>query len=911
MPAQVVDYVQFTVDDGLPSNHVYGVLQDHKGYLYFYTDNGISRFDGYSFTNFGEVEGLVNRDIWFMYEDADKRIWLFGSTGPHQYLEDGQIQTVDGMYPDKMVPGMLSLTENGYTVTKDDFTCKVDVDGVKPMPNSLEGISDGFFQQSSDRKEYQQFTSSDSIWIFPERELLIHHSRSGSTQTTLTGLAVSELHAPYLLEGKVYLDHAGGTAIYDLVKKQLSLDYRTDLQGVAPTRTLIIGDLAVICTFSSGVIFRKVRQFARHRFPGKGFRLIGKGIAGSKILIDEENRFWKTDKDSLHRLDLPVSTIGASFNFLQNNVFKTKDDVLLFDEYFVVHPATARILYDGSRDDFINTNGQPFNNTFLFRDVLMVDSVCWVIRNGSLLPIDFTRSKHYFIGYPGANISCVEQFQNQILAGSNNGLFKMEEEMAPLHLSADVLIGPIADLLNVEDKYLIIAGANGGIFSFDGSRLIKLDQFDTRIYEMSYSRPYLYGLTANLVFRKDLSEPNRNFERFHFYNSLGIEKVNSLEVDPDSLHLVTNNGLYIFGHEDMTSPKFEVGLSELWMEQNGIQIEANTQIPYRQNSIRFNYKLLSIPSLGEIEYEYQLWPVDTIWHRTEDRNVLFPSLAPDDYVFRVKARDVFGNRSDEESLTFSIVPPWYWRWELYLILSLLLILFFWYFNNRRLRRIQQETEMRERVKTQLAELKLQALRTRMNPHFIFNAFSAIQNAIRKLEREKADQYLTNLARLVRKYLDLSDQNEIMLDEEIELLRLYCEIEKMRFGGDLDISFNVEEDLAADFIAVPSLLVQPFVENAINHGLFHKEGQKKLQLSFREDAEGLQVEVRDNGIGRKAAQKIKESHFRNHQSKGIGIVDHRIKTLRDAGKFEVAYEIVDLKEGEKAKGTLIRIKLREK
>jgi sensor histidine kinase YesM len=190
-------------------------------------------------------------------------------------------------------------------------------------------------------------------------------------------------------------------------------------------------------------------------------------------------------------------------------------------------------------------------------------------------------------------------------------------------------------------------------------------------------------------------------------------------------------------------------------------------------------------------------------------------------------------------------------------------------------------------------LQLKVLRTQMNPHFIYNCLNAINNLVVKGENEKATSYLLNFARLLRMILDYSDKITIDLEDEITFLKLYLSLEAMRMGDEFSYEVVTDDQLEDDDISIPSLLVQPFIENAVWHGLINKQGEKKIRVSFGPTANGSAVLciVEDNGIGRKKAMLNKNINGR-YESKGIKITQERLELLQFQVKGQVSMIIKD-------------------
>jgi PAS domain S-box-containing protein len=208
----------------------------------------------------------------------------------------------------------------------------------------------------------------------------------------------------------------------------------------------------------------------------------------------------------------------------------------------------------------------------------------------------------------------------------------------------------------------------------------------------------------------------------------------------------------------------------------------------------------------------------------------------------------------------------------------------------------------------IGELKLMSLRSAMNPHFIFNALNSIQFFISKNEREQAIQYLSTFSKLIRGILVGSAQKRIRLAEELDLLKHYIDLEKVRFENKFDVKFSIDRNVDKENIEVPSLLIQPFVENAILHGLSNRESGGILKISIRKQSDDHVVfEVEDNGIGRDAAKKLRDIHHKHHKSLGISLAEERLKMINSDS--HVSIETDDLYSEEKPSGTRVKIWLR--
>lgn len=201
-------------------------------------------------------------------------------------------------------------------------------------------------------------------------------------------------------------------------------------------------------------------------------------------------------------------------------------------------------------------------------------------------------------------------------------------------------------------------------------------------------------------------------------------------------------------------------------------------------------------------------------------------------------------------------------------------------------------------------LSIRSLRSQMNPHFIFNSLNSVNSFISKSDERSANKYLSEFARLMRTVLEHSKQDFVVLSAEIGVLERYLSLEHIRFHDQFDYTFTVDESLEVDRLMIPPMLVQPYVENAIWHGLRYKEGKGNLQISFSKIGETLSVQIEDDGIGRTKSQEIKTKNQKIGKSTGLKNTTNRLKLLNDVHNIRISSAITDLhKDGS---GTAVNI-----
>jgi len=205
-------------------------------------------------------------------------------------------------------------------------------------------------------------------------------------------------------------------------------------------------------------------------------------------------------------------------------------------------------------------------------------------------------------------------------------------------------------------------------------------------------------------------------------------------------------------------------------------------------------------------------------------------------------------------------------------------------------------------------LALKSLRSQMNPHFIFNALNSVNSFISKSDERSANKYLSDFSKLMRQVMENSKHDFILLSSEIEILKLYLSLEHFRFKEKFDYSFNIDPKILTDQFDIPPMLLQPYIENAIWHGLRYKEEKGFLKVNFELDKNNfLLVTIEDNGIGRKQSLEIKTKNQKETVSTGLQNIENRLKIINEIHNINISVIISDLKE-DSDKGTKVIIRL---
>lgn len=314
-----------------------------------------------------------------------------------------------------------------------------------------------------------------------------------------------------------------------------------------------------------------------------------------------------------------------------------------------------------------------------------------------------------------------------------------------------------------------------------------------------------------------------------------------------------------------------------------------------QDFVDVLFQGLAYPTDYNLSYSYKVEGLHDDWISIgANKLVTLSSLGPGDYLLKIKAGEP-SSPAPEKTLAIHMRTPVYLQTWFLLLLSLGLLGLMTGVYRWRIRNIRAQETEKLNISKQMGELELKALRAQMNPHFMFNSLNSIKNYIFKADPKQAAEYLSNFAHLIRRILQNSKERTISLQNELETLVLYIELEQMRFENKFEFSCIVEEGLDLDAVFIPPMLLQPFVENAIWHGLMHKKEKGHLLLQFSKTNEATKIVVEDDGVGRDKAVEMQNNSAGRYKSMGIGITRDRIEIMNKMDALDISVDIVDKRD----------------
>ncbi|HEX5654053.1 MAG TPA: histidine kinase, partial [Chitinophagaceae bacterium] len=340
------------------------------------------------------------------------------------------------------------------------------------------------------------------------------------------------------------------------------------------------------------------------------------------------------------------------------------------------------------------------------------------------------------------------------------------------------------------------------------------------------------------------------------------------------------------------------------------------RLKHHQNVFSFEFAGIDYSNPEDNRHLFMLENYDAGWNLAgAERKAIYFNVPPGKYVFRVKVVNSYGIWA-EKSIAVIITPPWWNTWW-FRIAAVLIIAGTFYAIirwrvrqkfHRQLERSEKDKQLAE-LRQKTGELEMQALRAQMNPHFVFNSLNAINRFILQNNKTQASEYLTKFSRLVRMILQNSQSTLITLESELDSLRLYLELEALRFDNRFEYKISVSKDLDIDLLKVPPLIIQPYAENAIWHGLMHKEEKGHLEIDITQEGENLLFRIKDDGIGRQQSAALTSKSATRHKSMGLKITADRIAMLQRSVSQQSPVVINDLvnADGSPA-GTEVLIKI---
>lgn len=938
---------QFTTRDGLPSSQIYQVIEDRKGYLWFATDHGVARYNGYEFKVFSSAEGLSDNTVFNLFIDDKERLWMQTFSGQLFYIDKEKVKPFAfNALAKKIVGNSIPL---GFFVDSLDnvyFSCNyngeyyIDKHGKEHLV--LKFVQAYPYNQVfvDEIVKGRLHTSGNKLFISSLPTYLYIRKSNGEFDSLFIEANYSgQLHAKYLRDGRLIISLSNN--LFEYAKGQLRLLKRLPAQIIY----LYEGKEDELWISSYNGLFK---------VSTKNWEILNRYLEKefiSSTVLDFESGLWVTTVNSgvFYFNDAGVNEFRLNPDLMQEALCLTKGRNIIYTGFW--NGVVAEFNALGFHTTTLKNNGKYVNAMFFDektnRLLLSTDPPGYLLegkyhhfisdgtkslkggfirlRNGDMLNASINglykvKSDSLFLwaGLKQRANCVIERPDGKFILGTNSGVFLLNEQGNIIDLLHPVFKDTRTDDIESNNDQYFFATRGKGLLIAVGDSVYKVDESD--------------GLCSNIIHRITIADNSvwcasyngaskvtiKSYSPFRFsvssigYNEgLSDNEINDIAILNDTVWVAAKKSILFFDGRlsfvNTTPPYFH--FTSFKVNNSDVNLNEINSLHHTSNNISIGFEALSYKSYGNIKYRYWLLnEADTFESVTSSRHVEFLSLKPGNYIFSVMVKNSSGTwTKSKESLRFTILTP-YWQqaWFRFTLLILVVLLAV-YFMRLRIARVREQERLRTDFNKQLVMLEIKALRAQMNPHFIFNVINSIQDYILKNDARSAQRYLTKFAKLVRSILDNSVEGEVMLEGELEANKLYVELEQQRFDDKFDFVLNVSSDVDANSLLIPSMIVQPFLENAIKHGIRHLTGNGKLSLTVERDDHNVYIYIEDNGIGRAAAIEFNKINASEHISHGSLITTRRVEAYNKAHNTSIELKVIDLFDAKgKASGTRVEL-----
>ena len=849
-------FIHYTKKEGLHSTEITCISEDSKGNIWFGShDKGASRFNYDSFTYFNKENGLSNDVVHSIFEDRDRVIW-FGTEGGvtkydgHSFVsitdKDGlSSNSVGTIYQDSS--GAIWVSTYGYGLNKLEGKNITHI-------TEKEGLLSNFIWDMIPGKIGGRWLATTKGVVFFDDKSFVHRSLANLIPTHL--LAVTTDHDDALLLGTM----ASGVYKFD-GRKIWRLEDR-DSGSYTIIKTLMKdrkGNLW-IGTFGRGLL----------RFDGKYLQYLTEkeGLTSqlvNSLLEDSHGNIWIGSSKGLIKYD------GKNF-------FRFTEKEGLSDEFIMslIEDASHNI-WIGSRNggltrfdgkSFIHyTEKEGLGSNYVFSIAIDRQGFIWLSSQYSVT---------VFNGKEFVNISDKAGFPKKFV----NGVY--------CDSNGNIWVSNMSNLMQIPSNFLTHQTGEvqrGGIVEFK----------EVQSLGLQYIPNYLDK--QNRLWMPENHKASLTMFDLNNYKELQESpKVRLFSID-------INNRPFDYRNLDASELK-EIEFAEVERFSN---VPMNLKIPHYYNQITFHFYAANQASNNRIQFSHKIDELASDWSApASEGKAYYQYLPPGTYTFRVRAMNRSMVWGDPLTYRFTIMSPFWQRWWFWLIVVGIGLSIMVWIVQRRINSIRKKEEEKTESIKRMAELELQSLRAQLNPHFMFNSLNAIQELILMEENEKSQSYLARFSKLLRMMLENADKPFIPLQREIDFLRLYLTLENLRIP-DLQFSIDIHPGIDTEKTQIPNMILQPYIENAIWHGLSHKANDRRLEIRVSNENGFTKYEIEDNGVGRKRSAELKSLYRKEHKSKGMELLSKRFKLLAKEYGSEVETTITDVAQGPTT-GTIVTIKV---
>lgn len=956
---QTPSYSQFTINNGLPSNTIYDIIQDENGFIWFATDYGVSKYDGISFTNYTISDGLPDNEVLSLFKDSKNRIWLIGFNGKIGYIQNYQfynnlnstilndlksssyisyiiedshnnIWFLESIKKISKLDTLNKITKYDLGVLKDEnevnnLFLAEDKFGNVNLCNSIlfEDNKSILLQSNLEQPKWVKFRKQD----YNSNSILklTHHKTEAlkcieSTSEIISNAIINQFNYP-LKNNSIYNNTKvnGHTfLITNLQEGALIIDTKQVdekpvklLPKIRTTRSFIdLENNIWIGSLSNGAyLFPNINISGIQFENNKGNDIHTVSIFNNKLIIGNE----LGEINIINKENLKTENILKLNNFPERTRhLKVSNDKLYIASDKNIHQLNSNFSLTRVKNMF----DKSYQKTKLknFKDISVNDNFMYAATSNGIAEINkitFETSRKW-----DKRCSAILAVNDSIWVGTTSGLYLFNHTIEEFDLN-NHFNNSIIYALEKVDNCILIGSNSYGLGILNNGRFKFFDTNDgllsNYVKSITIDSNNTIWLSTNFGLNSLILDKNNEISSIKSYTTsdgLYSNDVRDCFIDniENKVYVATSRGLNII---DLSDNKTSIlppilHINDVLVNNISIDKNSNDTFDFNENNFQFTFSGISFKSLGNITFKYKLEGLEEEWITTKNNTVRYSSLPPGDYIFKLKA--ISKNNVESEDAVcfgFTISPPFYMTWWFRTILGLILISILYLISNLRKKRRQKE----QKIKEQISMLQYRALNAQMNPHFINNLIININSLANKGELENVKNCLGKFGELVNLVLNTTKSNLISLKDELEMSKLYLDLEIIRFNKKIEYSINFknicEDDL--DSILVPPMILQPIIENAIKHGFKNSLENNTIAIHLKTEGNDFLIcEIIDNGSGIEQKASVQKS-----KNSGISLenINKRLQLINENQSEEKFVFITNLSdEFNNLEGSKITLKI---
>ena len=888
----------FTKKDGLAGNNITSITKDKYGRFWIGTTNGITFYNGKSFESLTTKNGLSSNNVTKVYAGKSGYIWIITDKGLSKIIFENKAPQDKSFDNYRFVN--CPFTEKGEkitSITEDDngntwfgtSNGVVRYDGVKFITyTTKDGLSDNDIQAIAKDERSNHIlvgTSNGLNIIFDDGRIESFKIKGVQNGNKIRNLFVDT-------EGNTWLGTRNGLYRFH----DPSFSTFSEQEGLSdPFITAVFRDRKKnlwVGTREGGFhLYNSQALFRKDCNPEKSFSE-KEGLIGTELysgIEDKEGNIWMGTNKGISIYD------GKEFKYLNVKRDGLKNDSV----FFMMQDSKGRIWLGSNNGGTIRSGNK--SSTFELK----------------------SDEQHFSVWYE------FEDSKGNIWFGTHlGGLFRYDGKNY-VDVSKKLNLRSKTYFSIKEDKEgILYFGSFDGVYMYDPKteKVSLLNEKDglssDLVYVMSFDAggENLYIGTNQGLNKLDMKEFKksgkiniRQYKQEEGFNGLETNSGAIWRDDDGTFWLGTVNGLTRFNpalfHENHIEPNTSINKISIFYKDT--ILPPGSKLQPDQNNISFEYKGICLTNPEKVRYKFKLEGYDKDWSpETKETFARYSNLGSRKYSFKVMSCNNEGLWNKEPvSFSFEILLPVWKTWWFIVIIFVSLIILIATFSKLRADAIRRNEAERLNRDIQAANNELKALRAQMDPHFIFNSLSSIQSFIMTRDEESALRYLNKFSKLMRMILSNSEKALVTIGEEIEALKLYLELEALRWDKKFDYAIIIDPGIEIDFQKIPSMLIQPYVENAVLHGVVpKKEGKGKIEITITPKDMHVVCTISDNGIGRKKSQEQRQrSNQPDHESMGMKITSDRLEVLNRIHHSDLSVRITDMEDETKnSLGTRVEI-----